>query len=221
LRLTLLGLPHAKGSRRLPEKCIINCPFDAPYLSLFNAIVFAVHDSGFRPRCALEANNAGQFRLEKIMKIISECKYSIHDISRTEIDPATRLPRFNMPFELGIDIGCRKFGTAYNRSKEILVLDTTPYRYQKFISDIAGQDVYPHAGKPDKAINQVRNWLRAASGKSDIPSGSHISQRYRLFGKVLPYLCKDLKLDLKDLSFIDFSYLVVIWLQKIELSVKR
>ncbi len=199
------------------KNVFINCPFDAAYLSLFNAIVFAVHDSGFRPRCALEASDAGQFRLEKIMKIISECKYSVHDISRTEIDPVTRLPRFNMPLELGIDLGCRRFGNAHNKRKVTLILDTSPHRYQKFISDIAGQDVYSHASKPEKVIKHVRDWLRTATGKNDIPSGSQINRRYEIFGKVLPYLCKDLKLDLKDLSFVDFSYLVVFWLQKTDI----
>jgi hypothetical protein len=38
------------------------------------------------------------------MDIISGCKYSIHDLSRTELDKTTRLPRFNMPLELGLDL---------------------------------------------------------------------------------------------------------------------
>ena len=32
----------------------INCPFDAVYEPLFDAIVFAVYDCGFIARCALE-----------------------------------------------------------------------------------------------------------------------------------------------------------------------
>jgi len=75
-----------------PRNVFINCPFDEHYTPLFNAIVFAVQDIGFRPRCALEASDAGQFRLSKIMDIISECKYSIHDLSRTELDTTSGLP---------------------------------------------------------------------------------------------------------------------------------
>ena len=204
-----------KTPKDYERNVFINCPFDAPYLPLFNAIVFAVHDAGFRPRCALEVSDGGQYRLEKIMQIISECKYGIHDISRTSLDRVTRLPRFNMPLELGLDLGCRRFGISHQKRKTILILDTAPHRYQKFISDIAGQEVYSHAGATAKAISQVRNWLRTASGKSDIPSGAEIHQRYRLFGKVLPHLCKNLRLDLKDLPFVDFSYLVVSWLSKV------
>src|SRR6266446_4395536 len=98
-------------AKQYGQNVFINCPFDKEYSSLFDAIVFTVHDMGFRPRCALEARNAGQFRLEKILEIKSKCKYSIHDLSRTELDPENRLPRFNMPFELGLDLGCKKFGS--------------------------------------------------------------------------------------------------------------
>ncbi len=65
----------------------INCPFDAQYRPLFEAIVFAVFACGFRPRCALEIDDASQVRIDKIFKIIAECKYGVHDISRTEGTP--------------------------------------------------------------------------------------------------------------------------------------
>jgi len=198
------------------EKSVfINCPFDDQYVHLFNAIVFAVYDAGFKPRCALEVSDGGQYRLEKIMQIISECRYGIHDTSRTSLDPVNRLPRFNVPLELGLDLGCRKFGNDDQAQKVILILDTTPHRYQKFISDIAGQDVFAHAGVIEKAVKQVRNWLRTASGKSDIPSGAEIYKRYRLFSKRLPQLCKNLRLDLQDLPFVDFSHSIVTWLSKV------
>ena len=58
----------------------INCPFDSSYQPIFHAIVFAVSELGFRARCALELDDAGDNRLEKITRIIGECKYGIHDI---------------------------------------------------------------------------------------------------------------------------------------------
>jgi len=51
---------------------------------MFRAVVFAVHDAGFVPRCSLELSDATQNRLVKIEGIITECRYGIHDISRTE-----------------------------------------------------------------------------------------------------------------------------------------
>ena len=80
----------------------INCPFDNQYKPLFDALVFAVHDAGFVAGSTLEVSDATQNRYDKILRIISECRYGVHDISRTESDTATSLPRFNMPFELGL-----------------------------------------------------------------------------------------------------------------------
>ena len=139
----------AKTPANFERNVFINCPFDEPYQPLFNAMVFAVHDIGFLPRCALEASNAGQFRLNKIMDIIGECKYSIHDLSRTELDRATRLPRFNMPLELGLDLGCRRFGTSFHSEKISLVMDVEAHRYEAFISDIKGQDIFSHEGSKE------------------------------------------------------------------------
>jgi hypothetical protein len=83
----------------------INCPFDGQYRSLFEAIVFTVQDCGCIARCALEVSDASQVRIEKIFKMISQCKFGIHDISLTELDPSHHLPRFNMPLELGMFLG--------------------------------------------------------------------------------------------------------------------
>ena len=118
----------------------INCPFDDEYRDMFHAIVFAVFDCNFRARCALEEDDGGEGRMEKILRIIEQCKYGIHDICRTELDGVTNLPRFNMPFELGVYIGAKRFGGAGQRGKKCLIMDTERYRYQRFISDIAGND---------------------------------------------------------------------------------
>lgn len=126
----------------------INCPFDDRYQELFRAIVFAVVDCGFSPRCALERSDSGETRIDKLFRIISECRYGIHDISATELDPVNRLPRFNMPLELGIFLGATRYGTTKQRRKSCLILDREQYRYQKFCSDIAGQDPKTHEGEP-------------------------------------------------------------------------
>ena len=86
---------------RTPLDVFINCPFDAEYKPIFYAIVFTIVRAGYRARCALETDDAAENRLGKIIKIISECRYGIHDISRTETNGDPPLPRFNMPLELG------------------------------------------------------------------------------------------------------------------------
>jgi len=201
----------------------INCPFDEPYAPLFNAIVFAVHDVGFRARCALEASNAGQFRLSKIMDIISSCKYSIHDLSRTEIDKDTKLPRFNMPLELGLDLGCRRFGSSFHKTKVSLVMDIELHRYERFISDIKGQDIYAHGGSAERAIDVVRDWLRNELDPRVviIPSGKNIHDRYQDFQKALPSLCAKLSWNVKKLPFADFSWSVALWIEENPINTRQ
>ena len=195
------------------DNVFINCPFDDEYKPIFDAVIFAVHDAGFIARCALEVSDAAQNRYEKIVEIISQCKYGIHDISRTELDPQNLLPRFNMPLELGIFLGCRKFGNPKQRMKVCMILDREPYRYQKFISDIAGQDIFSHDNDPRKAIEKVRNWLRTASKRTNIPGGGKMCERYTLFEKDLPDICRELNIQIKELTFVDLTHVVTEWLK--------
>src|SRR6266542_512399 len=112
----------------------INCPFDPEYKDFFYAIVFVVIRSGFRARSALEVDDASQIRFEKICNIIAECRYGIHDISRTELTPQHNLPRFNMPLELGVFLAAKRFGMKVQELKRCIVLDTRRYRYQRYLS---------------------------------------------------------------------------------------
>jgi hypothetical protein len=191
----------------------INCPFDKGYKELFEAIVFAVFDCGFRARCALEIDDGSQVRIEKIFSIIAECKFGIHDISRTDPDPGSGLPRFNMPLELGFFLGAKRYGRSHQKEKTCLILDQQKYRYQAFISDIAGQDIREHRNEELRAITIVRDWLRSASNDRNIPGGKTIGARYRQFQTELPALCKELRLSEDELTFNDFTLLVSEWLK--------
>lgn len=190
----------------------INCPFDDAYQKLFRATVFAVADCGFVPRCALEKSGSGETRIEKLYRIISECRYGIHDISATELDPVHQLPRFNMPLELGIFLGAKRYGPSRQQEKGCLILDREQYRYQKFCSDIAGQDPKPHEGDPAKAVRCVRNWLKDERPDEVVPSGRRIFNRYRTFCSDLPLVADALHLDADELQFNDLTMVVFEWL---------
>lgn len=205
----------AASAKEFRRNVFINCPFDKDYQPLFNAIVFTVQIAGFTPRCAWEASNAGEFRLQKIKNIISDCKFGIHDISRTE-PSSGGLPRFNMPLELGIDLGCREFGSGRQRLKSLLVLDTTEHRYEKFISDIKGQDPKPHGRKPKNAVNRVRDWLSDESGVTTLAGGDYMYKRYGVFQAELPDLCKAAKQNIKKLTFGDLVKIARLWLEENE-----
>ena len=152
----------------------INCPFDDEYLPIFRAIVFTVSACGYLPRCTLEHEDASQVRIEKIYRLIAASGLGIHDVSRTEPDAENRLPRFNMPLELGVFLGAKRFGGTRDKRKRCLVLDRERYRFHKFVSDIAGQDIKAHDGKPDAAIRGVRDWLRRTVAGVLLPGGAHL-----------------------------------------------
>jgi hypothetical protein len=191
----------------------INCPFDENYRPIFAAIVFAVRYLGFEARCALEIDDASEIRLEKVMRMIGQCAYSIHDISSVGLGSETNLPRFNMPLELGLDLGCKRYGSGAQRGKACLILDSDPYRYRASISDISGQDIHSHKGEPGRAIAEVRNWLSSASRTKGLPGGVEIALRYGRFKKDLPKTSKILKRRPLDLTFVDFLEMIEIWLK--------
>jgi hypothetical protein len=191
----------------------INCPFDAEYAPIFEAIVFSVHYAGFRPKCAREKLDSSQIRVQKIADLIAASRYSIHDLSRTQLDSSSHLPRFNMPFELGMDVGCKTFNERHS-GKSFLIFESKKYDFQKYISDIAGQDVQYHGDDPKQAVKQVRNWLRSESGDPTIPGGTAIFESYERFRISLPEICSTLRLDVSELTFVDFSQITASWLDK-------
>jgi hypothetical protein len=197
------------------KNVFVNCPFDAQYRPTFDAIIFAVHDAGFRARCALEFGDSSENRYSKIIQIIRECRYGIHDLSRVELSKVGRkyLPRFNMPLELGIFLGSKEFGDKRQKSKSCMVVDREPWRYQATISDMAGQDIYCHDGKPHGAIREICKWLTTISPSTIIPGGTLVSKRFRLFQKQLPSLCEEMKKSRADIVFVDYSRIVAEWLK--------
>jgi hypothetical protein len=190
----------------------INCPFDRDYIPLFDAILFTIYKCGFRPRCALEVDDGGQVRIEKINKIIEECRFGIHDISRTELDGSNNLPRFNMPFELGLFLGAKRFGSKQQKSKVLMILDKELHRYQQYISDISGQDVKSHDNDPEKLIRCIRDVFNTLRIGGAIPGPKEIMRNYQMFQSSLPDLMSKLQLHPDDLSYADKVQLVEQWL---------
>lgn len=190
----------------------VNCPFDALYRPLFYAIVFTIIRSGFRARCALEADNAADNRFDKICKIIAECRYGVHDISRTEVDGDPPLPRFNMPLELGVFLGAKKYGNMRQKEKSCIVFDREQYRFQRYISDLAGQDIHAHGDDSGKLIVELAAWLRIHSGDNKMPGGVVIGEEFAAFQAELPAIYAARQLDPAEVTFGDYNAIVVQYL---------
>ena len=144
-------------SRLRSPNVFVNVPFDDKYEPLFEALVFTISACGYRVRCALEDDDSGDIRLDKLVELIRECPRSIHDLSR--IEPGENdLPRFNMPFELGLALGAKRFGHRPGDRIKIMVAD--PYRLPAYLSDLGGND--PSAHKNESAGHSHCQYLSTA-----------------------------------------------------------
>jgi hypothetical protein len=204
----------AKNTEVDRDSVFVNCPFSTDYRPLLECMVFTILACGFRPRSALEASDGGDVRLDKIVRLVKESAYSIHDISVIELDDANKLPRFNMPFELGLVIGCKKLAGRKYASRSLLVLERTRFTYQKCLSDIAGQDTRAHNDSPAVLTRIVRGWLSQESRRDDIPGDRRIFAAFEAFSADLPALCDASGLDYDELSYPDLLGFAQQWLQE-------
>lgn len=85
-----------------------------------------------------------------------------------------------MPFELGIDYGCRMYFGSGRDAKITLILEEQRYRYQASISDISGFDIEAHGGDFLVAVRKVRNWL-VSEARIRAPGAKRIIDAYEDF----------------------------------------
>jgi hypothetical protein len=191
----------------------INCPFDDDFAPGFRALVFAVIACGYRARCAREVDDAAETRIDKLYRIIEQCRYGVHDISRTELDDANGLPRFNMPLELGMFLGAKRFGSEEQKLKRCIILDREAFRFHMFMSDLAGMDISAHDGDAREMVRAVRNFLVTASKRTTVPTAPAILESYDNFLEALPRIAEVAQMDLEDILFPDYERLVIAWVQ--------
>lgn len=146
------------------KNVFINCPFDDNFRPLLRPILFTVIYLGFNPRIALERLDSGETRISKIVSFIEESIYAIHDLSRIKATKKNEYFRLNMPFELGLDVGCRLFKSGQWSLKKCLILEAERYRYQAAISDLSNSDIAVHDNNPERVTGEVRNWLNSQAG---------------------------------------------------------
>ncbi len=131
----------------------LNIPYDAAFENLLLAYISAISAFGFAPRATLEIP-FGERRLDRILSLIVECQYSIHDLSRVQVDRVRpRTPRFNMPFELGLPVALQKT-TVPNHA---WVCESVRRRINKSLSDLDGTDPYIHGGTIKGVFRELCN----------------------------------------------------------------
>lgn len=177
----------AQGPRALAQQSnvFLNVPYDHHFQSLWLAYIAGLSAFGLVPRATLEIPG-GARRLDRILGIIRDCEYSVHDLSRVQLDPrAPRTPRFNMPFELGLTIGWQH---AANPRHVWFVCESQNYRVFKSLSDLNGTDVYIHGGKVRGVFAQLCNAFVRARRQ---PTVHEMESIYRAISKAVPAVLKN------------------------------
>lgn len=158
----------------------INCPFDADFAPLLEALFFTLILLGYKPRIANEQINTIDARMARIEQIITACEFSIHDLSRCMASHEGEYYRLNMPFELGIDYGLRLYGEDRLRNKKILILSEIAFSRNIALSDLSGCDAEVHSADQETLIRRVRNWFRSQSG-------GRLPHANKIFGQFLGF----------------------------------
>ena len=184
-------------------------PFDDAYAPLFDALVFAVMACGYRVRCALEADDSGDIRLDKLVALIRESPCSIHDLSRIDLGE-NDLPRFNMPFELGLAMGAKRFGATSRRRDRIKIMVEQPYKLPAYLSDLGGNDPTAHRGSPAAVIRIVRNHLHRTP-RGGIPAGpAKLVRDFGRFKDEMPAIAERIEFEPDEIGGLK-DYPTYVW----------
>jgi hypothetical protein len=158
----------------------INCPFDNDYAPLLEAILFCIVRADLFPRLSSERLEAGENRLDKITVMISECQFSIHDLSLSRAREAGEVFRMNMPFELGMDMGWRRAPDVQSNDKKFLIFEKEPYELKRSLSDLAGTDIAWHNGDYQRVIRALRDFL-VVEAQAALPGPTLLESEYQDF----------------------------------------
>lgn len=199
------------------DNIFINCPFDKKYKPMLDAMLFTVVYCGYEPRISSEKFNSFELRLLKIKELIKKSKYSIHDLSRMKSSKQGEYGRFNMPFEIGLDYGCKVYGGNKHKDKKCLILAERKYAYQKAVSDLNGIDIASHNSKPENLVRKVRNWIRGNLSSGDIESPYDLWTYYLEFTAHFGLSMTDRnfkKKDIEEMPVKEFLDLMKDWVKK-------
>ncbi len=167
-------MANLKKSR---AEVFLNIPYDKKFEKLFLAYIAGISAYGMVPRATLEITDSSR-RLEKILKLERSCEYSVHDLSRVELDRAKpRTPRFNMPFELGLCVADanRREGQKQNW----FVFEAVANRVDKSLSDLRGTDPRIHGATIRGVLSGLCNAFRRPGRQPTVPQMMQIYKGLR------------------------------------------
>ena len=190
----------------------INCPFDEEYKTFLHPMLFTIVYLGLHPQIA-QTTDSGNTRMERIIELIKKSKYSIHDLSRSVSTAAGEVARFNMPFELGLDIGIRHASTRSRFSqKKSLIIEQDRFRYRKALSDISGNDIASYEGSAERLVHVIRHWFTTIIHPKQ-PSGPFIWEEFNEFLAYFEALTKEEGYTEKETDLIPVGE-IIYWMKE-------
>lgn len=166
------------AKRKKPrDEVFLNIPYDDKFEKLFVAYIAGISAYALVPRATLEITDSTR-RLEKILKLERSCKYSVHDLSRVELDRAKpTTPRFNMPFELGL---CVADSTRRDHQRpNWFVFEAMSNRVKKSLSDLDGTDPKIHGATVRGVMSGLCNIFRRPGRQPTVPQMMRIYRALR------------------------------------------
>ncbi len=159
------------------DRVFLNISYDKKFERLFLAYIAGISAFGMVPHATLEIPDSSR-RLEKILKLARSCEYSVHDLSRVQLDPAKpRVPRFNMPFELGLCVADanRREGQRQNW----FIFEAEANRVDKSLSDLKGTDPKIHGATVRGVLSGLCNVFRRPGRQPSVPQMMQIYRGLR------------------------------------------
>lgn len=173
-------VPRRKKSR---TEVFLNVPYDTPFDKLFLAYIAGLSAYRMVPRATLEITDSSR-RLKKILALERRCKYSVHDLSRVQLDRhKPRTPRFNMPFELGLCVADANPG----QKPSWYVFEAVSHRLNKSLSDLDGTDPKIHGNTVRGVLSSLGNLFSRPGQQPTVPQMMKI---YRVLRKSQPSILK-------------------------------
>ncbi len=165
------------------QAVFVNLPYDVQFSRLYLAYITALSAYGFIPRATVGI--AGMGRLDRIAGLMEQCAYSIHDLSRVQLDrTAPCTPRFNMPFELGLAVSWARA----HPSHQWFVFESVDRRIQKSLSDLNGTDPYIHGGTVVGVMGAICSAFASPGQQPTVPQ---MMRMFRELRTIVPRILKD------------------------------
>lgn len=148
-----------------PNAVFLNIPYDRTFRRLYLAYVVGLVQLGLEPRTTLGIPG-GKRRLERILELIQSCQYSIHDLSRVQMDRTPPAPPDSI-CRLSLAVS---WASLSHHPHTWFVFETQIRRVQKSLSDLDGSDPNIHNGTVKGVMRELCNaFVRSEALRPTVP----------------------------------------------------